>query len=668
MKKDMSNVDILAVLMECKDRIKDSWIDNIYQIDSMFIWKFRKTDEGSFNVLVQTSPLQRFHLTEYVRTPPKIPPNFCHTLRKYLRNKRVIDIRQYNFDRIILLEVGQLTDKYTISFELFGHGNILLLDPNEQILIAQRYRKMKDRDVLPKRNYQYPPSRGTDIFQITENKLKEIIESSTGNIARTLTHFFNIKKIFAEEICLRAEIEKTTPASSIDDEDVLAIMEAIKSIFQPLKEGHLSPEIIYENSTPCDVIPINLMTYSNFVTKKISSFNEGLDFYFGEIEKSEIAEAITSPAEDKLARLERIRDQQAKTIEELQKSEIQMKQIAEEIYLYSADLREILHTISSAYEKRVTWDEIQKRIEEGKTKGIRSAEMIKNIDAAKKAIIIALNEKEIVFRLHQSIEEVASNYYDASKKNASKIEGAKKALKKTSQKIEKLKEKGHDKIEEEVSLKKKRKRKWYETFRFFISSDDFLVLGGRDITSNKSLFKRYMDTEDFFMHAEMAGAPYVVIKTEGNDVPETTLREAAQFAVSYSRAWKSGLGAGDVYYVKATQVSETAPSGEYIPKGGVIVRGEKTFIKNNPLKIAIGVKIENDFALPLSGPLPAISNQTENYITVVPGEISSGKLARHIKEILLRHAKDNDKNKIKKLSVDEITRILPSGNSKILET
>jgi len=668
MKKDMSNVDLLAVLMECKDRIKDSWIDNIYQIDSMFIWKFRKTDEGSFNVLVQTSPLQRFHLTEYVRTPPKIPPNFCHTLRKYLRNKRVIDIRQYNLDRIILLEVGQLTDEYKVVFELFGHGNILLLDPNEQILIARYYRKMKDRDVLPKRNYQYPPSRGIDIFQITENELKEIIESSTGNIARTLTHFFNIKKIFAEEICLRAEIEKTTPSSSIDDEDVLAIIEAIKSIFQPLKEGHLSPEIIYENSTPFDVIPIHLMTYSNFVTKKISSFNEGLDFYFGEIEKSEKVEAITSPAEDKLAKLERIRDQQAKTIEELQKSEIEMKQIAEEIYLYSADLREILHTITSAYERRVTWDEIQKRIEEGKTKGIKSAEMIKNIDTANKAIIIALNEKEIVFRLHQSIEEVASNWYDSAKKTASKIEGAKKALKKTSQKIEKLKEKGHDKIEEDVSLKKKRKRKWYEKLRFFISSDDFLVLGGRDITSNKSLFKRYMDTEDFFMHAEMAGAPYVVIKTEGNDVPETTLREAAQFAVSYSRAWKSGLGAGDVYYVKATQVSETAPSGEYIPKGGVIVRGERTFIKNNPLKIAIGVKIENDFALPLSGPLPAISNQTENYITVVPGEISSGKLARHIKEILLRHAKDEDKNKIKRMSVDEITRILPSGNSKILET
>ncbi len=170
------------------------------------------------------------------------------------------------------------------------------------------------------------------------------------------------------------------------------------------------------------------------------------------------------------------------------------------------------------------------------------------------------------------------------------------------------------------------------------------------------------------MHAEMAGAPYVVIKTEGNEVPETTLREAAQFAISYSRAWKSGLGAGDVYYVKATQVSETAPSGEYVPKGGVIVRGERTFIKNNPIEIAVGVKIENDFAIPLSGPTPAISNQMENYLIIVPGEISSGKLAKQIKEILLSRAKDEEQDKIKKLSLDEITRILPSGNSKILET
>ncbi len=667
MKKDMSNVDIMSVLTECRDRIKDSWIDNIYQIDSMFIWKFRKPDEGSFNVLIQTSPIQRIHLTEYMRTPPKIPPNFCMTLRKYLRNKRVTDIRQYNFDRIVTIEVGQLTDTYAIIIELFGHGNLLLLDPEEKILIAQHYKKMRDRDVLPKKKYLYPPSRGIDIFQITETKLNEIMKSSEGNIIRTLTHFFNIKKIFAEEICLRSNIEKTTLALQITDDELQSIKKAINSLFQPLTQGLLYPEVIYENSTPIDVTPIHLKKYSNLTTKKIQSFNEGLDFYFGEIEKSTLTEAVTAPVNEQLGRLERIREQQEKTLEELQISEMKKKQIAEEIYIHSAHLREIIHTIGSAYEKGITWGEIINRIDEGKKKGIRAAELIKRIDLANKIIITELNNNEIEFRLHQSVEEVASNYYAAAKKIALKIEGAKSALKKTLHKIEETKEKEKDEIQEEVVLKKKRKQKWYEKYRWFISSDEFLVLGGRDMTSNKSLFKRHMNEDDLFLHAEIQGAPYVIIKTEGKEVPENTLREAAQFAISYSRAWKSGLGAGDVYYVRAPQVSETAPSGEYIPKGGIMVRGERTYLKNNPVKIAVGVKIEKDFAIPIGGTPSAISHQTENYVLLVPGEISSGKLTHKIKEFLLKRAKEEDRNKIKRLSADEIIRVLPPGNSKILK-
>jgi predicted ribosome quality control (RQC) complex YloA/Tae2 family protein len=665
MKKDMSNVDILAVLTEFREQIRNSWIDNIYQIDSMFIYRFRKPDEGSVNMLVQTSPLQRVYITEYVRTPPKIPPPFCMTLRKYVRNKRVVDIQQHDFDRVMMIEVSTGTK---IVIELFGRGNMLLLDPEGQIIIAQHYKKMKDRDVLPKKEYLFPPSRGLDIFQISETQLKKIVESSTGNIIRTLTHFLNIKKIYAEDICLRSNIETTTPASSIKEDEIHAIIDAINSIFQPLNQGLLSPEVIYEKSMPIDVTPIHLITYSNLTTKQMPSFNEGLDFYFGEIEKSKIVEAVTGPKNEQLERLERIHEQQERAIEDLKKSEIKMKQIAEEIYVHSADLREIIHTIDAAYKKGVTWEEILNKIEEGKKKGIHAAELIKDIDMANKNIIIELEGKEIAFGLDQSVEEVASNFYEAAKKQTSKIEGAKGALKKTLHKSEKLKEKGKNEIQEEVVLKKKRKRKWYEKYRWFISSDDVLVLGGRDMTSNKILFKRYMNTEDLFMHAEIAGAPYVIIKTKGEEIPETTLLEAAQFSVSYSRAWRSGLGAGDAYYVLASQVSETAPSGEYIPKGGIMVRGDRKYLKNNPLKVAIGVKIEEEFAIPISGPPSAISHQTENYVHLVPGEIASGKLARHIKELLLKRAKEKDRNKIKRLSADEIIRILPPGNSKIHKT
>ncbi|MHC1594290.1 MAG: NFACT RNA binding domain-containing protein [Methanotrichaceae archaeon] len=57
-----------------------------------------------------------------------------------------------------------------------------------------------------------------------------------------------------------------------------------------------------------------------------------------------------------------------------------------------------------------------------------------------------------------------------------------------------------------------------------------------------------------------------IIRTEGKEVPDTTLEEAARFAVSYFSVWKGGLFEGDCYLVKADQVTKTPESGEFLKK------------------------------------------------------------------------------------------------------
>ena len=136
---------------------------------------------------------------------------------------------------------------------------------------------------------------------------------------------------------------------------------------------------------------------------------------------------------------------------------------------------------------------------------------------------------EIEFDLTKSVDENAGKYFDLAKKAKKKLEGAKEALEKSKKQFEKLK-KEEDKYQEEEEKKRKRKerkREWYEKFHWFISSEGFLCIGGKDATSNEIIIKKHTDKEDIVFHTDMRGSPFFVIKN-GDECGEITKDEAAQ--------------------------------------------------------------------------------------------------------------------------------------------
>ena len=128
-------------------------------------------------------------------------------------------------------------------------------------------------------------------------------------------------------------------------------------------------------------------------------------------------------------------------------------------------------------------------------------------------------------------------------------------------------------------------KEWYEKFRWFTSSDGFLVVAGKDTVSNEVLIKKYTTQEDVVFHAEITGSPFVVIKSEGKPVSEQALREAGEFAASFSRAWRENAGTADVYWVKVDQLSKSGPSGESVPHGAFFVVGKRNWTRNTPLRV-----------------------------------------------------------------------------------
>ncbi len=272
---------------------------------------------------------------------------------------------------------------------------------------------------------------------------------------------------------------------------------------------------------------------------------------------------------------------------------------------------------------------------------------------------------KIEYRL--SVSENAQRYYERSKKARRKVEGARGALEKTRQKIMKL-EKDQELVDIPAKMPRKKKVKkkiWYDKFRHFHSSDNMLIVGGKDATTNEILIKKYLEERDMVFHADIQGAPFFIIKNpKGNKIPKETIEEVAEAAASYSKAWKAGRGNCDVYYVRPDQVSKDAPAGEYLPKGAFMIHGKRSWLRNTPLRMGIGFRI-NDEATVIGGPVNAVSKNSDYFLEIGVGDKKSKELAKEIKKVISGRAKKEHREIIKRIDVEEIQVWIPGGKAKL---
>src|SRR5439155_23985470 len=114
----------------------------------------------------------------------------------------------------------------------------------------------------------------------------------------------------------------------------------------------------------------------------------------------------------------------------------------------------------------------------------------------------------------------------------------------------------------------------FEASRRTLSSEGIVLSGGRDAKTTDSLVRKYLKEGDRYSHADVHGAPSVVVK-EGSKAGDATLREACEFALAYSKAWPAGMTSGSAFWVLPEQVSKQAESGEFLPMREFLVRGER---------------------------------------------------------------------------------------------
>ena len=253
--------------------------------------------------------------------------------------------------------------------------------------------------------------------------------------------------------------------------------------------------------------------------------------------------------------------------------------------------------------------------------------------------------------LGKSAQENAAFYYERAKKMREKVEGVERAIEESRKELE----------EQERVVEKRprirRKMQWYEKFHWFFSSEGFLVIGGRDAEQNELIFSRHFEDADVFLHADIHGAPFVVVKN-GSCAPERTLEEAAQFAACYSSAWKEGLGSVGVYSAGKAQVSKHS-HGEYVPKGGFVIKGNRKWFKNIELKMYIGVTGSGIECIPaICG-----NDRFTSYVEIRPGGVGKSDLSKKLFQLLSEGLEEGKGN----WGEEDITRALPPGGGELGE-
>ena len=624
MKEAVSSFDLMPLVAELQELI-GGHIDKVYQSGEDLFFKVNILGGGKREIFIR--PGKWLCLRE-VAEKPETPPPFAQALRRLLPNASITSIEQRGFDRVVVL--GLQTEKeYDMVVELFGGGNLVLVEGGKTVL-CQRTQILKNRQIKQGQPYGFPPP-GVNPIDVDRDEFHRRVLGGKGAVARVLASDFNLGGLYAEEICLVARIDKKTKSSALSEGQVDGLFTALNNLIVAIQEDR-RPALILEGDKPVDAIPIELQTYSSNERQSFPTFSEALAKYLDSAAPSETMRVV-QPGEDISAKYQRRMQQQEDSIKTLKDDAVRYELLAFFLYEHFQEFEELLKIVREGQEPV----------------GVR----ITAKDYEKHTITVAIGEDDFIELDYR--EDVNGNTQRLYKKRRDALNMAAKvqaALAETRNEMQRaVKKAGRVAARSRAAPTK---QFWFENYRWFISSEGFLIIGGRDTRSNESLVKKHMKAGDRYAHADTHGAPSIVVK-DGSKAGEPTLKEACGFALTHSKAWSSKLASGSAYWVNPEQVSKSAESGEYVPKGAFVIRGKRNYFKDLEMSVAIGEIEHEGHRKIMAGPVDAVRSRSKRFAILEPGDTSKEKMSNLFAKAFA-------------VPWEEVSRILPLGPFKVVKT
>lgn len=636
---ELSSLDVHHLARELAV-LQDAYIDKVYEtVPGELLIRTRHPQQGRAALLLR--PGSYACLSAEPPEPPQSPTGFATVLRKHLPSLRIRRIEQHNFDRVLVFHLDEHGTAVRMVVELFGKGNLIVVGPDDVIRLAQRSETFRDRTIKRGETLTFPAAR-VNPLRLSAQEFDALAEKSERDAVRFLALDCAFGGDLAEEILHRARVTKDRKAQKLTEGEREALWKAWIQILQEPPQAFLAER---GPAARPESIAFQSAKFQDWARTPMATLSAAID-----AARRREVEAAPEPVDEERARLERQIQHQEEAIKEQEQEAALWEKRAEHLYAHYQDATQLL---SAAREETMAgWNDLALRVKQGK-----AHPAIVNVDAEGRRVTLRVDSEDLPVRPEESLERNANTFYEEAKRVRAKTESAREAVKEARKRLL-LRE--APKPAAAKAAKAPDKRFWFESFRWCYTTDGFLVVGGRDAASNEKLVKKHLNAGDLYFHADVHGAPSCVLKTEGRTPGEATFREAAHFAAAFSRAFAQ-FGSSDAYYVKPEQVSKTAPSGEFVAKGSFMIRGQRTYVPNLPMEVAVARvllgkdgRIAPDGAFPrlMCGARSAVSSHSPRFAVVVRGDRKPAEVAREVAERLVT-------------SIDEAQAALPTSTLRI---
>ena len=515
-------------------------------------------------------------------------------LRRLLSGAAIQEVSEPAGERYLELRLARSDDPEptVVALEMFGKGN-LIVSRGRRIAAVAEVRRWAHRQVRVGAEYLRPPVR-SDPWAVGRAELEQELARSRSDLASTVAARLAFGGPVAEELIARTGLDGAQPASL----DAAAIAERLHdAIGRLLRElGERPTGFVYLRAgSALDATPYASQRWgvvSGVEEVRRPTFSEAAYEYF-----AALTIVPPPPAEaqaiERRRELERLREQQSAAVRSLTGS----------MEAAQADANAIL----------AHYEEAEAALRAAETAASESSH-----------VEVVLGGRSVSLAQGRSPRESARELFEESKRFRAKLLGAQAALRETEARIQSeaglTPGEGSSTRPAAVAA---HKAFWFERFRWFVSSEGAIIVGGRDAASNDLLVRRNLKDGDLYVHADLHGAASVIVKrpTEGAPpITELSLREAGQWAVVYSKAWRAGLASASAFWVEHDQVSKAAPSGEFVARGAWVIHGTKHVLRDLPLEIGLGTIDYRGTSLWTAAPPSAVRALGSLRVLLVPGE------------------------------------------------
>ncbi len=522
---------IANLVKELKEHILNGRIGKIAQPENDELLLTLKGNHGQVRLLLSASAsLPLVYLTKENKPSPMTAPNFCMLLRKHIANGRITGISQPHMERIINLEIEHLNElgdlcRKTLIIEIMGkHSNIIFCDAEGKIIDSIKHipaQVSSVREVLPGRMYFIPETQEKyNPLETTQEEFMEKVFAKPQNLAKSIyTTYTGISPTVASELCYRASVDGERPAAALSPEERLHLCHHFSWLMDDIREGRFSPNIIKNGKEPVEFSAVPLTQY------------RGMD-------------AITYPG-----------------ISEVLETFYADKNVYTRIRQKSVDLRKVVGTVLERSRKKYDLQLKQLKDTEKREKYKVYGELINTygygLEEGAKSLT-ALNyytNEEITIPLDEQLtpQENAQKYFDRYNKLKRTYEALTELIKETQEEIGHLEsvstsldiavsEDDLTQIKEELTqfgyIKKRNTGKKVKTKSkpfHYLSSDGFHIYIGKNNFQNDELTFKFATGGDWWFHAKGIPGSHVIVKTNGEELPDRAFEEAGRLAAYYSK-------------------------------------------------------------------------------------------------------------------------------------